>query len=173
MLPGQCRPAGPALPANRGRPVAGQRPIRARASVPPTRVYPHSLSCATTGGAGCDVSATRLSCCAPLLPLPSRSHPFPSFFPPHFPFFVYHRPCPTWKVTGTPRLALSLSLLPSRVASLYGEQMPGPHRDTHPPLQNYHPSLLETWPNDPSPLRCRRCTCTTDSTPTCLPSLTG
>lgn len=22
----------------------------------------------------------------------------------------------------------------------------------------------ETWPNDPSPLRCRRCTCTTDST---------
>ncbi|CAK9819840.1 hypothetical protein ANTQUA_LOCUS10335 [Anthophora quadrimaculata] len=37
VLPDQCRPAGPALPANRGRPVAGHRPIRSWASVPPAR----------------------------------------------------------------------------------------------------------------------------------------
>lgn len=179
MLSDQYRPAGPTLLTNRGG--------RSRA-IDQSQIghlfcwhaYPLSF---LYNNRRCRMftSATRLSCyailacCCFLTPSPFLF--LPPFFHFLFPFFVRIVPIPLEPGGGTqhplcpcPSRSFSHSLFAlCYVALLYREQMLGPQCNAYPPLHRCcRPSPLETWPNDPSPLRCRRCTCTTDSTQTCF-----
>lgn len=186
MLSDQCRPVGPALPANRGRPVAGHRPIGARASVPPARVLLPPLPVCNNRRCRMFVSATRLSCRAPRratfslpsafsvptsvrlspsaaagpLALSPRRSPllFSLLFPPFSSGGLFLRR------RSTVLVFFSLRSVTPCVALLYGEQMLGPLRGAltlSPPLFAT-PRRLRPGPTTRHLYR-RRCTCTIDS----------